>query len=210
MEKQGGYDPLAKYYDRLARLVFGQAMVRSQTFFLDWIPAGSRILILGGGTGWWLRQLLQSCPDGRILYIDASVKMLTLAREVVNNDPRITFIHGTHEVIAEVNAFDTIITFYFLDLFSQQDLGKLVKMISVSAKPNALWLVTDFVKTRKWHALLLRVMYIFFRLTTGLHNQKLPDWEKALMPEGISLLAQKMFYGEFIKAGAYKVTKQAL
>ncbi len=207
MEKQGGFDAVTKYYDRLARLVFGRAMILSQTYFLNRIPAGSHILILGGGTGWWLPGLLQLCPDGRILYVDSSVKMLTLAREVVNNDPRVTFIHGTHEAVAEVKAFDTIITFYFLDLFSQQDLGKLVKMISFLAKPDALWLVTDFVNTRWWHAVLLRVMYIFFRITTGLQNQELPDWEKILMSEGVSILTQKMFYGEFITAGAYKVMK---
>ena len=51
--KRTGWDRIARIYDRLARLVYGRQIVRAQVDLLEHISPGSRVLIVGGGTGWF-------------------------------------------------------------------------------------------------------------------------------------------------------------
>ena len=50
MPKQDPYYVLAKFYDTLADLVFDGSLYKAQTFYLNNISKGSRVLVLGGGT----------------------------------------------------------------------------------------------------------------------------------------------------------------
>ena len=143
-----GFDAIAPYYDRLSRLVFGQSLIRAQTHFLHKINSNSRILVLGGGTGWWLKDLLRQTPSCKIVYVEPSVRMLKLAMEATGNDPRITFIKGTHGFLPIGEKFDAVIAFCFFDLFSSRMLPNVVEKIVKCIQPNGLLLVTDFVKTR--------------------------------------------------------------
>ncbi len=51
------YNNSAWFYDSLAGLVYGKALVKAQVYLLQYIPADSNILIVGGGTGWILMNL---------------------------------------------------------------------------------------------------------------------------------------------------------
>jgi tRNA (cmo5U34)-methyltransferase len=199
-----GFDSIAKYYDRLARIVFGKSLVIAQTHFLDRIPPASNVLVIGGGTGWWLKEFLQSNPYCRISYVEESEEMLKLAREVTGGDSRISFRLGNEDSITERSEFDAIILFCFVDIFSEPDLKNVVEKIKVSAKPNALWLVTDFIESKKWHSIILFIMYRFFKLTTGLKNQRLPDWNQVLLQTGLVQLECRLFFGDFIKSTLYR------
>ncbi|MEZ4686196.1 MAG: hypothetical protein R3B47_09055 [Bacteroidia bacterium] len=53
------FNRLAPVYDFLASLVFGNRIRQAQRWLLDFIPEGSSILILGGGTGWILEELAE-------------------------------------------------------------------------------------------------------------------------------------------------------
>ena len=67
------YDNSAWFYDRLSRLIYGKALVRSQVYLLRYIPAGSIILIAGGGTGWILEEISKLHPSGlKITYVEIS------------------------------------------------------------------------------------------------------------------------------------------
>ena len=199
-----GFDRIAKYYDPLAKLVFGKSLRMAQTCFLDSIPAASNVLVLGGGTGWWLNEFLRLKPTCKIVYIDESSEMIRLARMSTNNDSRIEFVQGTQDSLPRQIEFDVVILFCFLDIFSDEQLPKLLRKIRASMSSNGHWLVTDFFKEEWWHSLLLFIMYRFFKLTTGLKNQKLPDWERALHHEQLTVTDQRSFFGRFIKSARYK------
>jgi tRNA (cmo5U34)-methyltransferase len=199
-----GFDSIAKYYDRLARLVFGKSLVNAQTYFLNRVPPSSNVLVIGGGTGCWLKDFLQSNPHCRICYVEKSWEMLTLAREATGEDYRISFRLGNEDSIAERNEFDAIILFCLLDIFSEPELRKVVEKIKASAKPTALWLVTDFVESKKWHSILLFIMYRFFKLATGLKNQSLPDWDRGVLQTGLVQLECKLHFGDFIKSALFR------
>ena len=199
-----GFDSIAKYYDLLARLVFGSSILSSQTIFLNKIPPSSNVLVLGGGTGWWLKELLFNIPGCRILYIERSVEMMKLAMKA-NKDSRIVFMLGTENSLNSWNEFDVVITFFFLDLFQEKKLQEVIEKIRLSMKPNALWLAADFVKTKWWHSVMLSMMYAFFWFTTGLRNQRLPNWDKLLLQNRLENVARVVFYESFIMSALYRV-----
>jgi len=51
------FDRLAPYYDVLANLAFGGAISRSHKQNFHLISNGATVLILGGGSGKWLRDI---------------------------------------------------------------------------------------------------------------------------------------------------------
>ena len=199
-----GFDSIAKYYDWLARLVFGSSILNSQTLFLNKIPPSSKVLVLGGGTGWWLKELLFNRPGCRILFIERSAEMMKLAMKA-NEDDRIIFVLGTENSLNSWNEFDVIITFFYLDLFQEKKLQGVIEKIRLSMKPNALWLAADFVKTKWWHSVMLFMMYAFFWFTTGLRNQRLPNWDKLLLQNRLENVARVVFYESFIMSALYRV-----
>ena len=101
-----GFDRVAWCYDVLAGLVFGPAQRRAQQAALVGLPAGApHVLILGGGTGWVLLEVLRCRPQATVLYLEASPKMLTrastrLARVCPAATTQIEFRHGTQAALA--------------------------------------------------------------------------------------------------------------
>src|SRR5579872_6146211 len=115
------FDGISTIYDQLSQLVFGENLVESQKTFLKKIPNQSTILILGGGTGWILVELLKAQPNCEVWYIEASQKMISLSKEKTKSDNRVHFIHGTEDQIPDVK-FDVVITNFYLDLFDDDSI----------------------------------------------------------------------------------------
>ncbi len=199
-----GFNSIARYYDKLARLVFGKSLVRSQRQFLDRIESSSNVLVIGGGTGWWLKEFLLTKPNCKICYVEESEEMLKLAMENTGDDQRVRFLLGTEESLKEKNEFDAVIVFCFLDLFTEVELNLVVKKIKASTKTRTTWLVADFMNTSIWHSIGLVVMYKFFRFTTGLKTQALANWQDILVRNGLIEMEQKLFYSGFIKSAVFK------
>ena len=195
---------IAKYYDRLAGLVFGKSLVNAQNYFLGNITATLHVLVVGGGTGWWLKEFLRTHPTCTVCYVEESSEMIRLAKQATEEDYRITFRLGTQDMIIEEDEFDAVILFCILDVFSNNQLKDVIKTIKKSLKSNAIWLVTDFVETKWWHSFVLFIMYRFFRFTTGLMNQNLPDWHGALLQTHLIEVNQKLFANGFIKSAFYR------
>lgn len=200
------FDGVAKYYDRLANIVFGGAVADAQLHFLDQVEDKGSVLVLGGGTGWWLRKFLDERPNVQVVFVEASGEMLRRAWRGTGGHSRILFIHGTLSSLAAGQTFDAVITFFFLDLFDQAGLSKEVIRIRALLKPGALWLASDFVKERRWHRLMLKLMYAFFSRVAGLSTRQLPDWEKELAVNKLREIGHKYFWHGFIKAGWYRLS----
>lgn len=202
MRKLNRYDFLAPYYDRLAAIVFGKSIWKSQVEFIHVIPDHTRILILGGGTGQIAKELLLTKKDCKIWYVEASSAMISIARIRVANHPNIVFIHGTEEHIP-IQSFDVIITGFFVDQFSESEITEMVSSLHRKMNPAAVWLVTDFVNEKWWHRMLLKVMYIFFRLTTGIPVTTLPRWEQ-IFNKHLKHVSEHTFYSGFIKSVLFR------
>ena len=95
---KNNYDRIARYYDTLSRLVFFRSQIKAQTDQLQVIPPGSRILIVGGGTGWILEEIAKVQASGlSITYVEISEEMLRLSKERGVKDIEVIFIHASAE-----------------------------------------------------------------------------------------------------------------
>ncbi|MEO7989565.1 MAG: class I SAM-dependent methyltransferase [Chryseolinea sp.] len=202
--KPDGFDKIASIYDRLARLVFGDAIQKAQEYFLNDIFSESRILILGGGTGALLAKLLELKPACEVWYIEASGKMLELSKEKTNHSDRVHFIQGTENSIPSEIRFDVVITNFYLDLFTEEVLDSVLEKIQNVCKPEALWFVTDFIDRKKWwQFVLLKIMYSFFRITCSVEVTRLPNWNQSLLRRNLIKKKSEFFFEKFIEATVY-------
>jgi len=203
------FSPVACFYDVLAQMVFGNKLQEAQTANLRYLSDNSRILIIGGGSGWILQQVLQHTQHSTIVYLEASDTMLRKSERKINNqnkNNKIEYRLGTEENIGAQEKFDFIITNFFLDLFSPAYLIPILEKLNNALVPAGKWLITDFVHPRtskfpQWQAqVLFKSMYLFFRLTCGISAAALPDWENYLEPFSYSVINSGYFYHGLVKS----------
>jgi hypothetical protein len=199
-----GFDAIAKIYDRLARIVFGKSIRDAQLYFIHQIPDNSNILILGGGTGWILKAILEVKPASRIWYVEASSKMISLSREYTKGNNNIYFIHGTENDIPTNENYDVVITNFYFDLFTDEKLPDVINKILPTLKNECKWIVTDFVDEGKWwQRTMLKLMYCFFAITANIESKQLPDWGGIFENCGLHQMDSKRFYSGFIKTSIF-------
>lgn len=178
-------------------MVFGKAIRHAQQAFLKQIKPNTSILILGGGTGYILGDIFNAQPNCSITYVDASLKMIEKAK--ARGWQQVTFIHGTHDDIPKMR-YDVIVTNFFLDMFTTNELNKLITLLNNYLNDSGIWLATDFTKpTRVYHKFLLFMMYTFFRITCGIRTS-LPDWQKAFEHQNMKLISKRYYFQGFICA----------
>lgn len=202
-----GFDRVAGFYDRAKRIVFGKAIFESRTHFLNRIRPGGNVLIIGGGSGETLPALLALNPECRIWFLDASSKMLELARHRMKakSKDNILFVHGTKDHLPEGIVFDAVITDFFLDLFSGKAVGRIAGLVTRQLHPMGVWLVADFVNAgRWWQRTMLWSMYRFFGLACNIEATRLPPWQKQITSAGMEAIASTIFYGGFITSIVYR------
>lgn len=202
MRKLNQFDGIAWVYDSLARVAFLGRIRKAQCYFLKRIPNEGDVLILGGGTGWILEELLRLRPAVKICYVEASQKMIEKARSYGKGHD-VLFIHGTEFGIPDGKRYDVIITNFYFDLFRNVELPGIVDRVQSFLKPEGLWLVSEFCSDRRWMRTYLKLMYSFFRLTCGLTNYGLPMWRKRLHDAQFKAVAQQRFFGGFIDSSVF-------
>ncbi|MGN6568322.1 MAG: class I SAM-dependent methyltransferase, partial [Flavipsychrobacter sp.] len=203
MTKKNDYDPIAGLYDRLSYLFFGNAQRRAQTFFLKDIPLNSRILIVGGGTGWILEEIAKQHPGGfDITYVELSGKMIELSRRRNVGQNAVHFINESIEAFSTAETFDVAITAFLFDNFSEQHARSVFLQIHSLLKPGGLWLVSDFdaeqANHHLWQRAMLAAMYFFFRLVCRVEAKELVRLKPLYADNGYTLRNYTYTYGRFI------------
>jgi len=200
------YDTIAFIYDRLARLVFGSTLIRAQQYLLvNTISPGGSILIVGGGTGWILEEITFIQASGlNITYVDASAKMVALAKKRNTGANKVTFIALPIQQVVIDDVYDIVLTPFFFDNFTNEDAQEIFSSIDRSMNRGGVWLYCDFNKTTVfWQKTVLKIMYFFFRISCGIKTDKLPDMGSCFAKHGYQLKNQKTFLNGFINAAVY-------
>ncbi len=207
---------IAPYYDLLARFVFGDALDKAQTAFFSLIPQASSILIMGGGSGRILDELIDKVSPRQIFYVETSSAMLRLAKKRLSiiqkkkqMNTEVQFIHGNEDDIPQTLRCDVLMTFFLLDVYATPQAKVLTYKLSHHLRPSGSWLFADFCLEGKgiqllWKKALLNIMYKFFWLTTNLHNQSLPDYQLIFEELQYFPVQQKYFYRGFIVSIIYR------
>ena len=203
------FDRVARPYRLLEYLALGNALTRARTTHLPSLTESRNALLLGDGDGRFLATLLQTNPSLRATAIDSSRVMLhLLTQRCAFAADRLT----THRADAFTSlaalppsSFDLVATHFFLDCFSERDLARLVPAICTRLTPGALWVVSDFrIPTagplRLPARLLVRSLYLAFRLLTSLRPTRLPDHAIALRRVGLTLIRTQHLLGGLLTA----------
>src|SRR6185437_6386244 len=100
----------------------------------------------------------------------------------------------THELPA--GAYDGIVTNFFLDCFTDEELTPLVRKLAEALAPEGVWIVGEFaIPPGGWRRLHARVwiwtMYWFFGITTGLRARRLPAIERLMRESGMMRVQQE-------------------
>jgi len=196
------FDSLAPHYRWMEFVLAGEKLQRCRIAFLDRIANHRDILVLGEGNGRFLSEFVTANQSGRITCIDASAKMLhcaqtRLTRENLPND-RVELMH--RDVLdwkPPHQQFDAIVSHFFLDCFTSNQLELIISRIAASAQPGALWLIADFNAPArgfgKWRAkLILSTMYRYFRWATKIPAMNLASPDVPLQQNGFQLRERRL------------------
>lgn len=201
-----GFDNVAKFYDLLAFMVFGNQLRKAQIHFIKEIPSNSTIFIIGGGTGWLLAEILNQIEIKEVIYIDASQKMLDLTYQKNHKHSqfsKVKLVHGTEKNIKEYSQMDFLITPFILDVFTPTDLPIVIQELSKILKKEGKWLLVDFdaKQTKKGIAnFFVQLMYWFFTLTCSIPAKKLEDFENYILKTNWKRQKANYFYFNMVKA----------
>jgi len=206
--QRNNYDHAASFYDRLAQLIFGSTIRKSQFSLLHYNFSNSKIIIVGGGTGAILEELGKLKTDPlTITFIEISEKMLRKAKKKNAGCHKVKYIHSDVEHFTTNDSFDIIITPFLFDNFTADKAKQVFNHLNAMLDREGIWLFTDFYissETPLWQRLLLKLMYRFFKILARVEANQLPDTASLFANAAYSCERETFFYGNFIRAAIYR------
>lgn len=171
-------DRIARWYRWMEYAAFGGALRRRREAFLFELGNPQKVLVLGDGDGRFLQVFTALYPQAEVDAIDVSEKMIDLAR---TRAERVTFHLCDAREFPFDQEYDLAVAHFFFDCFGHDELTALLARVRTKT-----WLVSEFQNTR-WSWPILRCLYFFFRLTTGLRTTSLPGHRPVLSSLGYRL-----------------------
>jgi SAM-dependent methyltransferase len=195
------FNLIARPYRWLEYFALGNALENCRTQYLPQLLDRRHALVLGDGDGRFLAQLLKHNPQLHADAVDTSTTMLQLLRQRCEAaTPNAALRLRTHHANALIHPlegpYDLIVTHFFLDCLTQPELNALITRIAEHLHPRALWLISDFRippgPMRLPAKLLIRTLYLAFRLLTGLRTTGLPDHATPLTQAGLTRISHQL------------------
>ena len=199
------FDRIAPFYRLMEFLSAGGKLQRCRVAFLDAIPAPQTVLLAGEGHGKFLPECVRKFPDAQITVMDASERMLAISRS------RVTGGNVRYELVDLLEwhppcaAFDLIVTNFFLDCFTKDELPRVIEKLACAGTCDASWLIADFqiasAGLARWRSrMILRLLYVFFRMVSGLRASELISPDALLEEQGFQKKARQTFEWGLLKS----------
>lgn len=193
------FDHLARPYRWLEYLTFGPMLERCRFCRIPELTGARRALVLGDGDGRFLARLLAANSALEADVVDQSPAMLRLlkARAAAGSD-RIRVHQADALTFQPAGAdYDLVITHFFLDCFTTEQVRGLVENLRPHLAPGALWIASEFAIPKGAAALPSRMvvssLYLAFRILTGLRTRALPEHAAVFRENGLKLLSLRTF-----------------
>ena len=195
MSTPANFDRLARVYRWLEYLTLGTLLERTRNHYLSRVSPCRRALVLGDGDGRFLAKLLRQTNTVTAVAVDSSGRMLAeLRRRCVarspDSDMRLRLHQGNVLTFVPTTTPDLVVTHFLLDCLTEVEVERLVAHLTPRMAPGALWLVSEFcIPESGWMRLparlLVRALYLAFRLLTGLEVTRLPGYQRAFARAGL-------------------------
>lgn len=200
------FDRIARVYRVLEYASFGRALQRTRERYLSEMDDARQVLALGDGDGRFLAALMTRNQRVRAVAIDASERMLELlaARCSAARD-RLVIQQGDLRrdapallaATATEAPIDVVVSHFFLDCLTEAELRALVQAVRPRLSPAARWILSEFRAPprglmRPVSRALIRSLYFFFWLVTGLAVRQMPDYARLLEEAGFRREAREL------------------
>ena len=188
-----GFDKLAPWYGILESLLFGPRLQEMRCAYLNQLTRVGSVLLIGEGTGLFLERFLKINPEATVAVVESSSGMIDRSRNRVASKDlcRISFHRTTLLEFETIQSFDAVCTFFFWDCFEEYQLRMLLPAFSKYTKRGSLWIDVDFFelsegapKLNLRHFLLIRMLYGFFGLATGIEAKRIVEIEPMAKQNG--------------------------
>jgi len=194
-------DSIAKVYQWLEYFSFGPALWRCRMTWISQMSSAKHVLMIGEGDGRFLQAFLKYNSSASIDWIDNSSEMMKLAKRRLDpqQSGRVLFHHtDIRSWTASPQAYDLVVTHFFFDCFSNQDVHRLISNIKSSLTHDALWVISEFQypKRRGWHwigSTLIAGMYMCFQWMTQIEVSRLPHLSQAMCLQGFYCAKRREF-----------------
>jgi hypothetical protein len=98
--------------------------------------------------------------------------------------------------------YDLVVSHFFVDCLTQEQLNQLVQRTAPALSPGALWLISDFqIPAGALHLparLCVSGLYLIFRILSGLRVTRLPKHGATLTNAGFTRIAKEEFLGRLL------------
>lgn len=196
------FDRLARVYRWMEWASFGPWLQYCRYAFLPSLMDRRRALILGDGDGRFTARLLRSNSQIQVDVVDASSAMLEeLLRRAGPDGSRVhAECADVRYWLASSGDYDLIVSHFFLDCLTAEEIEKLAENLRRVSQPSALWIISEFSIPQNTYGQLfagplIAGLYRAFGLLTGLDARKLPDHRTALFGSGFALRAKRRYLG---------------
>jgi len=195
------FDRVAHIYRWMEYATFGRSLQACRRRYLPQLQNCRSALVLGDGDGRFLAHLLAANPCLHADAVDTSRAMLHLLKrraETVSQDApvRVTTHLANALAFSPPRSYDLVATHFFLDCLSQTDIQTLLARIAPHMKPGSLFVLSEFripPDAMHWPSrIVVRLLYLTFRLLTGLRVRQLPDHATALASAGFVPVSQHL------------------
>ena len=215
-DSASGYDRLARWYGALEWLMFGGALAKARVALSNQINDPKRALVLGDGTGKLLWSLCRSYPNCDFVSVDQSEKMLLRQKRRLLEEHAIRVEWICADAMnfeANRGEFDLMVAAFFLDCFSNKTLDENLPKLLGWIRNGGQFYFVDFIdsdegKSNRIAKTKLAAMHLFFRWTTDLENNQLPDWESLFENQEIELMARSDSHLGMITTRVYTVQRE--
>lgn len=198
MTRQADFDWIARPYRVLEYLTLGRMLERTREHFLPLLRDSTNALVIGDGDGRFLAKLFLANSQLRAMAIDSSATMLELLSrrcKPFTNRLQVQQADVRQTLPCTDKPYDLVVTHFFLDCLEQDELLDLVLRVKPQLTPHAQWVISDFriptgsLRLPAW--LYVRVLYLCFRILTGLRTTRLPDHSSAMDGAGLVCIGRK-------------------
>jgi hypothetical protein len=188
------FDRLARAYRWMEWLTFGPFLGLCRSNYLPRLNLCRHALVLGDGDGRFNARLMRENPSIRVHALDGSHAMLAALTQACGpNAARLTTQHVDlltwQPPPTPMPFYDLVVTHFFLDCLSGDEVLALARRIRPTLATGALWVISEFAVPKGWFGrlaagMIVRALYLAFALLTGLRPRKLPDYASAMSAAG--------------------------
>jgi ubiquinone/menaquinone biosynthesis C-methylase UbiE len=208
LRQLNNYDLIARNYDWLSRLIYGKTLIHAQLWLLSHIQTPANLLIVGGGTGWIIEELTAGHPNSlKVDYVELSGKMISLAKQRNIGTHEVNFFQQDIESYTTAKKYDVIITAFLFDNFSDNHAAAIFNHLDTMMTGEGQWLFADFFQEGQspfWQKWMLKIMYLFFRLSCNVEATQLPSVEQFFREKAYNKVAATSYFNGFVRSSVFR------